>query len=125
MESDREAGLVKAAAARIRKRHREREERAVARRERARRFARDLATRLGEADEELEKVIGFGSTFESWRNYRLDSDIDLGVEGGDWFTLTRAIPDSEFEVSIIELDQQGEEFRRLVLERGEVLYEKR
>lgn len=124
MESDREA-LVKAAAARIRKRHVEREERAAARRERARAFARELAPRLGEADAGLEKVIGFGSTFESWRNYRLDSDIDLGVVGGDWFTLTGSIPQSEFEVSIVELELQGDEFRRHVLEHGEVLYEKR
>lgn len=124
MESDRGA-LVRAAADRMRQRHREREERAAARRERARRFARELAVQLGESDDRLRKVIGFGSTFESWRNYRLDSDIDLGVIGGDWFTLTGAVPDSEFEVSLVELDEQGEEFRRHVLEHGEVLYEKR
>jgi len=84
MESDREA-LVKAAAARIRQRTREKEEQAAARRIRARQFARDLAVRLGEIDPGAEKIIGFGSTFETWRNYRLDSDIDLAVIGGDWF----------------------------------------
>ncbi len=124
MESNREA-LVKAAAARIRKRTREKEEQAAARRTRALQFARDLAVRLGEADYRVERIIGFGSTFETWRNYRMDSDIDLAVIGGDWFTLTGAIPSSEFEVSIVELNLQNEEFREYVLEHGEVLYEKR
>src|SRR6056297_1534011 len=117
MESDREA-LVKAAAARIRKRTAEKEERAATRRVRARQFARDLAVRLGEADHRVEKIIGFGSTYETWRNYRLDSDIDLAVIGGDWFALTEAIPSSEFEVSIVELNLQNEEFREYVLAHG-------
>ena len=124
METDRDA-LVKAAAERIRRRHRELEERAAKRRLRAMEFARELAVRLARADEDVRKIIGFGSTFETWRNYRLDSDIDLAIVGGDWFTLTAAIPASEFEVSIVELELQGEEFQQHVLAHGEVLYEKR
>lgn len=99
MDPERDA-MVKAVAERIRRRHRELSERATARRARAQVFARELAGRLAKADERVEKIVGFGSTFETWRIYRLDSDIDIGVVGGDWFTLTAAVPASEFDVSI-------------------------
>ena len=124
MDPERDA-MVKAAAERIRRRYRALSERASARRVRAQEFARELAGRLAATDERVEKIIGFGSTFETWRNYRLDSDIDLGVVGGDWFKLTSVIPASEFDVSIVELDLQDEEFRQHVLTHGETLYEKR
>jgi len=80
---------------------------------------------LANADESVEKIIGFGSTFEEWRTFRMDSDIDLGIIGGDWFRLTRAIPESEFEVSLVELDQQPEAFMTHVIRNGVVLYERR
>jgi hypothetical protein len=57
------------------------------RRRRAQAFAREAAGILGCADDGVRKIIGFGSTFEEWRNYRGDSDIDLGLIGGDWSKL--------------------------------------
>lgn len=124
MQSDRDA-LIEAAAARTRPRHRWRQDQAVARRTQAQQFARQAAEHLAAADARVQKIIGFGSTFETWRNYRLDSDIDLAVIGGDQSALTRAIPESEFDVSIVNLDTKNEEFCDYVLERGEVLYESR
>jgi len=54
------------------------------RRRRAQDFARKLAASLGRADPQVRTILGFGSTFETWRQYRQDSDIDLALCGGDW-----------------------------------------
>jgi hypothetical protein len=94
------------------------------RRTRAQVFARGLARDLGQADQSLEKILGFGSTFETWRQYRLDSDIDLAMCGGNWDVLWSLLPDSEFEISLIELDLQPKAFVEQVRAQGVVLYEK-
>ncbi len=94
------------------------------RREAAQALARTVAIQLGKRDDRISRVIGFGSTFELWRNYRLDSDIDLAIIGGDWYEATRDLPVSDIEISIIELSTQTESFRQDVLEYGVVLYEK-
>lgn len=115
---------VQAAARRLNRLNKEEEQARNERRARAKAFARDLALDLGKADSGLEKVFGFGSTFEEWRNYRLDSDIDLGIIGGNWFFLMSKLPSSEFSISLIELDLQNPEFREHVVTKGELLYEK-
>ena len=126
MGSERRA-TPKAAADRLRKRFAAQEREATLRRARGQEFARVLARRLGDAHEGVEQIIGFDSTFETWRNYRLDSDIDLAFIGGDWFALVRLAEEfeSEFEISLIDLNDQNEAFRDQVLKVGEVLYEKR
>lgn len=98
---------------------------AHARRERARKFAAALALQFGASDPSLLAVIGFGSTFESERNYRLDSDIDLALSGGDWGKLWSMIPKSEFDVSLVELVLQPDTFAEHVRTKGVILYEKR
>ncbi len=115
---------IKAAARRIRaKKEAERQE-AQERRARAQEFGRRLAQRLGEADSRVVRVWGFGSTYETRRPYRLNSDLDIAVEGGDWFRLLDEIPPSEFEVSLIDLGDQRPEFIQMVRARGELLYER-
>lgn len=94
------------------------------RRVRAQAFARELARDLGRSDPEVRAVIGFGSTFEAWRGYRLDSDIDLAFRGGDWGRLWSRIPKSEFSVSLLDLDAQPREFIEGVLRDGVALYER-
>lgn len=115
---------VREAANRIRRKTEILKRERAERRERAKAWARRAAIQLASCDASLRRVIGFGSTFEDWRNYREDSDIDLAVEGGDWSLLTRSLPSGEFEVSIVELDLQNSEFADYVREHGEVLYEK-
>lgn len=121
MKTDR-SWLIAEAAERLlhreRKIHSLREQRRV----RAREWAFQVAAQLGKAETGLEKVIGFGSAFETWRTFREDSDIDLAVIGGDWFRLTRSLPPGEFEVSIVELELQNQEFITHVLTNGQVLY---
>jgi hypothetical protein len=45
------------------------------RRTRAQDFARKLAKDFGLADPGIRAILGFGSAFESWRQFRLDSEI--------------------------------------------------
>ncbi|MGM0675346.1 MAG: hypothetical protein ACQETQ_11675 [Spirochaetota bacterium] len=52
-----------------------------ARRGRAQEWARSLARELGAADSSIRHIIGFGATFETWRNFGEDSDIDLDQSG--------------------------------------------
>lgn len=79
---------------------------------------------MADADDSLVRIIGFGSTFETWRNYRFDSDIDFAVMGGSLKKLESVIPESDFEFSIIQLEDQSPEFQKFVLKNGTVLYEK-
>jgi hypothetical protein len=116
--------MVKAAAARLVHKEQQYNALCAAQRARAQAFARKIAAALGRTDPALQKIIGFGSTFETWRHFRPDSDIDLGICGGNWGQLYSSIPSSEFTVSLIELDLQKPEFRDYVLQNGEVLYEK-
>ncbi|MFP4644904.1 MAG: nucleotidyltransferase domain-containing protein [Spirochaetales bacterium] len=116
---------VAEAAQRLRKRRNQRNDEREARRRSAQRWAHEVAQILAQADESVEKIIGFGSAFEEWRAFRMDSDIDLGIIGGDWFRLMREIPESEFEVSLIELDEQPQPFFEHVMSNGVILYEKR
>ncbi len=66
------AEMIREAAKRLKKRSAER-------RVRAQEFARALAPGIAAADPDVVRIIGFGSTFETWRPYRMDSDIDLGI----------------------------------------------
>ena len=122
-EVDHES-MVRQAAERLRQRERRRDRAREDRRARAQAWAREIAGVLAEADHSVRKIVGFGSTFETWRAFRLDSDIDLGVLGGDWSRLTAAVSPSDFDVSIVELELQNQEFTDYVLEHCVVLYEK-
>jgi hypothetical protein len=103
---------------------RERRNRKISsRRQQAREKGREIALYLGTRDAGLQKVIGFGSTYETWRNYREDSDIDLAIIGGDWYFLSSIVPVTGFKVSLVDLDLQNPEFKSQVLQHGEVLYE--
>ena len=123
-EAQEQPFSVQKAADRIRRIRKRREQLLRERRQRAQESGRMIAAELGAADPGLEKVIGFGSTYETWRNYREDSDIDLAIIGGDWFKLMRHVPEGDFKVSLVELNLQNHEFISYVLEHGEVLYEK-
>lgn len=95
-----------------------------ARRERARLLGKQIADNMGKTDKSLDKVVGFGSVFEIWRDFRIDSDIDLGIIGGDIRLLEKTVTENEFKIDLVELLDQPQRFRDLVLKNGEVLYEK-
>ncbi len=66
---------------------------------------RDLARKLMERYPQIGRVWGFGSTFETWRHYRHDSDIDIAVEHGDGMELLKAVELSTFKVDIVALPE--------------------
>jgi hypothetical protein len=71
------------AARRRLKREKERDAALKARRDEARRVARELVKRIVDEDESVRRIWGFGSTFDDLMPYHEHSDIDLAVEGGD------------------------------------------
>ena len=94
------------------------------RRERAQVVAKDIARAIGEADSQILRVWGFGSVFETWRKFRFDSDIDLALEGGNWFSAVRLTDHQDFQVSLIDLADVTPAFAASVKHQGIVLYEK-
>lgn len=82
----------------------------AARRTRAQEIGAAVAEAIGADDPEVVRVWGFGSTWEPWRTFRMDSDVDIGLEGGDWSRavscLYRLGIEREFQVSLVSLDEQ-------------------
>lgn len=88
------------------------------------RTARELAAKMGAADATLRRVILFGSTVPG-RRYRVDSDIDLAIDGGDRTRLERLAMGVGQTVDIIEIDDLRPGIRDRVLAEGVALYEAR
>jgi len=72
---------------------------------------------------EALRVWGFGSTYETWRNYRLDSDIDLAAEGGSAYELLKSVEDSVFKVDVVSLEEIPPEMAQFIREQGVLLAE--
>ena len=98
-EADRE--LIRGIALRIKDAN-AREAALVARRlQSAKAEALALARRLA-ADPQVRRVLFFGSS-ATGRNFRLDSDIDLAVEGGDILSHRAATERSAFSVDVVDI----------------------
>lgn len=98
---------------------------AVAREARKREAAaegRRLAAQLAKADATVRRIWGFGSVFEVDRPFRMDSDIDLAVEGGDYFALLRLVERSPFKVDLVDLSGREDAFSSMVRQRGVQLF---
>ncbi len=104
-----------------RRRNRAAERRRAERLARARREAPRVAAELARVDPGVREVWLFGSV-ATGRIGRDDFDIDLAVHGGDVISLYARLPNSEFEVDLVDLDSVGERFRDMVYRRGERLY---
>jgi predicted nucleotidyltransferase len=87
----------------------------------ARKEALRLA-RLLSGLQELSLVIHFGSSANG-RSFRLDSDIDLAIRGGDILEAMRVAETSVFHVDVIDIDTVPEPLKTAMLEEGVVLYE--
>ncbi len=118
---------IKKIAANIRRLNAAEDARRAARRARAQEIGAAVAGAIGADDPAVVRVWGFGSTWEMWRTFRPDSDIDLGLEGGDWSRamacLSRLSIDHDYEVSLVPLDEQPASFTELVKKHGVILYE--
>lgn len=62
-----------------------------------------LAERILKEIPGTRAVLGFGSTWELWRNYRKTSDIDLAMEGGDLLAAMALVEGNAIPVDVLEL----------------------
>jgi len=85
--------------------------------------ARTLALGLS-ADPKVSRVFFFGSA-STGRGFRLNSDIDLAVEGGDILSHVGLVEKSVFSVDIVDFLALPAPFRVAVESEGELLYAKR
>jgi predicted nucleotidyltransferase len=78
--------------------------------------ARRIAAEFRAHNESISRIWCFGSTFDVSRPYRMDSDIDLAVEGGDILKLISIAEASSFSVDLIDITDCDDEFARLLRE---------
>jgi len=102
----------------------ERERRALAKRkEEARAEGIRLARNILREYPEAIRVWGFGSTYEDWRRYRLDSDIDLAVERGCAYKLLKCVEGSAFKVDVVSFEEIPKSLATFIREHGILLAE--
>lgn len=82
-----------------------------------------LALKIVNEHPEAARVWGFGSTYEAWRRYRLDSDIDLATEGGSAYELLKIVERSAFKVDVISFEEIPAGLADLIREHGTLLAE--
>lgn len=104
-----------------RRRNREADERRSERLTRARREAPRIAAELARTDPDVREVWLFGSV-ATGRLGRERFDIDLAVRGGDVISLYARLPESEFDIDLVDLDSVSDRFREMVKRRGERVY---
>jgi len=109
------------AARRIRLENDKETEALLLRRSRAQEVGRELAWNIVRAHPEVGKIWGFGSAFETWRNFRMTSDIDLAVESGDILALLSLVEDKEFQVDLLNLSSCQASMADFVRAQGVVL----
>jgi len=72
----------------------------------------------------VRRVIHFGSS-ATGRGFRLDSDIDIAISGGDILEAMRISESSYFNVDVIDIDAVPSPLREAIILQGVALYEKR
>jgi len=107
------------------KRRQEQEKAAI---EQRRVHARQIAAQATEILKQhgATKVILFGSILD--HTFKLDSDIDLGVEmpAAAWWKWYLKLGETlDFPIDLVHLGKIKTEFREIILEFGEVLYEEK
>ena len=66
-------------------------------------------------------VRGFGSTWELWRSYRKNSDIDLAMDSGDVLAAMALVEKSPIPVDILELSSCPAAMTQIILDHGVIL----
>jgi hypothetical protein len=112
---------IESIAGRINEENRGEDERAAARRIAAQAEAARIAAALRSGDPAIRRVWGFGSVFEASRRFRMDSDIDLAIEGGDLYRAVSVVGNSSFKVDVIDITDSSDSFAQLVREQGTIL----
>ncbi|HTX73927.1 MAG TPA: nucleotidyltransferase domain-containing protein [Rectinemataceae bacterium] len=91
--------------------------------EEAKQEAALLAARLA-ALPGMRRVILFGSTARE-RGFRVDSDIDIAIEGRDLLAVMAVVETSAFHVDVVDLARANVHIRQRIESEGVILYEAR
>ncbi|TVR66001.1 MAG: hypothetical protein EA427_17050 [Spirochaetaceae bacterium] len=84
--------------------------------------ARRLVPLLLACDPAITRIRLFGSVLPR-RSLRLDSDLDLAVEGATRFLdLLRTVEESDYPVDLVEWETLSEPIRNVITRDAEVLY---
>jgi predicted nucleotidyltransferase len=120
---DDQSAFLKRIAARINEENRGAEKKVRLRKLQAGKEARRLCRLFAAADAGLEKVILYGSLLPG-RPFRMDSDIDLALVGGNLATFLSIAESSSFPVDVIPLDEVRSGIRAFIESEGIVLYKR-
>jgi hypothetical protein len=82
---------------------------------------RRLARRILAEIPGTKAVFGFGSTWELWRTYRRNSDIDLAIDGGDVLAAMALAEKSPIPVDVLELSSCPAALAQFIRDRGVIL----
>ncbi|MCF6334141.1 MAG: nucleotidyltransferase domain-containing protein [Spirochaetales bacterium] len=92
---------------------------------RRRREAKDEAERIASLlrsqDPEITQIWGFGSVFEDSRPFSENSDIDLALEGGNYFKAFKIVERSSFKIDLIDITDKDDSFASLIRKHGKPL----
>ena len=90
-------------------------------RQRAKTEAERLAGILISEIPEIKQIWGFGSVFENHRPFTKASDIDLALEGGNYFAAYKIVERSPFRVDLIDITYKRDKFSSLIRKHGTAL----
>jgi len=121
--SDRDRELCALIAARLREKGREERAATEERRGAAMAEARSLAGAFAAAEPGLRRATLFGSVLPG-RRFRMDSDIDIAVEGGSLSAMLDLAERSSFRVDLLAVEDMDERFAEIALSEGIVLHER-
>lgn len=108
-------------AKRINQENKKHDENILYRREEAKTEAKKLVDALITEVPGIKQIWGFGSVFEENRPFTETSDIDLALEGGDYFAAFKLVEKSTFKVDLIDITNQTDNFASLVRKHGKAL----
>lgn len=87
-------------------------------REEAKAEAKRLSAAIKSRIPGVSIIWGFGSVFEKNRPFSKTSDIDLALEGGDFFAVYRIVEQSSFKVDLIDITGKNDRFASLIRKNG-------
>ena len=77
-----------------------------------------IAALLRSQDPKITRIWGFGSVFENSRPFSANSDIDLAIEGGDYFKAFKIVERSSFKIDLIDITEKYDSFASHIRKHG-------
>lgn len=77
-----------------------------------------LAALIRSRDPKVTRIWGFGSVFENSRPFSANSDIDLALEGGDYFEAFKIVERSSFKIDLIDITEKYDSFASHIRKNG-------